>query len=600
MSTWSAPMQILNQRPRVLRWYHAGAMLFGDWGTSRLYVLGLAFYFNGQSSILFMMAMSVLLLALAWAYEVISAHFPDGGGAYSAAAEISRPLAVVGGLLLFADYVMTAALSAVAAFHYLGTRDPGAWAAVSIVGVGLLNLFGPIKAGAFAAVTSLIVISLSTVIGLSALPHLGQAVVSSPNGGLSHWWFGFTGIILAISGVEAIANMTGIMVLPVERTIRRSIWPVAVEIVLFNVLLMFAVQAIPLEVLGDGDARRAFTAHRDDMLSAVSRYYLGQNVASMASTGFAILLLSAVNTAVANLVSIQFRMAHDAELPAAFQTLNRWGMPPLPLVLAVIVPVATVLIAKDTVTLSQLYSLSVCLVIVVHLFACVVNRSLDLRLLQRASFAAMGVLLAATAVSVSYQNPRAILFVGTILAAGFGARWFARNREQVGEWLVSDRDFPLRVPRSQDAAQPEPAPVQPEPRLARRVLVATEGDTGLLRFAAEQAYSSSAELIVVFVRHIAVDVPPVGSQNAGLDHEALRVQSNVEQIAAAMNVPCRVIYATATDIGQTVLDIAVQQEVDTLLLGSSHRSRLWKILKGDVIQTVADQLPKSIRLIVQA
>ena len=31
------------ERPRELRWYHAAGMLFGDWGTSRLYVLGLAF-----------------------------------------------------------------------------------------------------------------------------------------------------------------------------------------------------------------------------------------------------------------------------------------------------------------------------------------------------------------------------------------------------------------------------------------------------------------------------------------------------------------------------------------------------------------------------
>jgi nucleotide-binding universal stress UspA family protein len=596
----SPHMQTLNQRPRVLRWYHAGAMLFGDWGTSRLYVLGLAFYFSGQSSILLMMAMSVLLLSLAWAYEIISAQFLDSGGAYSAAAEISRPLAVVGGLLLFADYVMTAALSAVAAFHYLGARDPGAWAAVSIAAIGVLNLFGPIRAGAFAAVTSLFVISLSAIIGVSALPYLGQAAIRSPTGGPGHWWFGFTGIILAISGVESIANMTGIMVTPVERTIRRSVWPVAVEIVLFNVLLMFAVQAIPLSVLGEGDAGRAFTAHRDDMLSAVSRYYLGQVFASVASVGFAVLLLSAVNTAVSNLVSIQFRMAHDAELPAAFQKLNRWGMPPLPLFLAVIVPVGIVLIAEDTVTLSQLYSLSVCLVIVLHLLACVANQSLDLKPVQRIAFAAIGVLLAAMAVSVSFQNPRALLFVTMILAAGFGARWFARHRERVGEWLVSDRDFPLRVPRQTESPPPEPQPVSPDPRPARRVLVATEGDTGLLRFAAEQAYSNAAELIVVFVRHIAVDVPPLGTKDAGLDHEALRVQSNVEQIAAAMNVPCRAIYATATDIGQTVLDIAIQQEVDTLILGSSHRGRLWKVLKGDVIQTVADQLPKSIRLIVQA
>jgi len=36
-------MLIEGQRPRELHWYHAAAMLFGDWGTSALNVLGLAF-----------------------------------------------------------------------------------------------------------------------------------------------------------------------------------------------------------------------------------------------------------------------------------------------------------------------------------------------------------------------------------------------------------------------------------------------------------------------------------------------------------------------------------------------------------------------------
>ena len=30
------------ERPRELKWYHAGAKLYGDWGTSKAYVLGIA------------------------------------------------------------------------------------------------------------------------------------------------------------------------------------------------------------------------------------------------------------------------------------------------------------------------------------------------------------------------------------------------------------------------------------------------------------------------------------------------------------------------------------------------------------------------------
>jgi len=40
--------------------------LFGDWGTSRLYVLGLAFAFMGHSSLWYMGAMSLLLIAVGW------------------------------------------------------------------------------------------------------------------------------------------------------------------------------------------------------------------------------------------------------------------------------------------------------------------------------------------------------------------------------------------------------------------------------------------------------------------------------------------------------------------------------------------------------
>ena len=43
-----------------------------------------------------------------------------GGGVYTAAKSRSRTLAVIGALLLFADYTVTASLSALEAFHYFG------------------------------------------------------------------------------------------------------------------------------------------------------------------------------------------------------------------------------------------------------------------------------------------------------------------------------------------------------------------------------------------------------------------------------------------------------------------------------------------------
>src|SRR5690349_873117 len=109
-----------SERPRNVGWLQAAGLLFGDWGTSRLYVLGLAFFFASRTSFWLICAMSLLILAVGWAYTHICRIYPDGGGVYTAAKQRSRVLAVIGALLLFADYTVTASLSAVDAFHYFG------------------------------------------------------------------------------------------------------------------------------------------------------------------------------------------------------------------------------------------------------------------------------------------------------------------------------------------------------------------------------------------------------------------------------------------------------------------------------------------------
>jgi K+ transporter len=108
------------ERPRNVTWKQAAGLLFGDWGTSRLYVLGIALFFAGRTSFWLILAMSVLIMAVAWGYTQICRIYPDGGGVYTAAKHKSRVLAVVGALLLFADYTVTASLSVLDAFHYFG------------------------------------------------------------------------------------------------------------------------------------------------------------------------------------------------------------------------------------------------------------------------------------------------------------------------------------------------------------------------------------------------------------------------------------------------------------------------------------------------
>ena len=132
-------------RPRDLKWYQAAALLYGDWGTSKAYVLGIAFVLAGHASWFFLGLMSILTAMIGICYMVICRISPDGGGVYSSVKNRSKLLAVFGALLLIADYTITASLSSLEAFHYFNFSHPQFWAIGAIVLIGLINWLGPAR-----------------------------------------------------------------------------------------------------------------------------------------------------------------------------------------------------------------------------------------------------------------------------------------------------------------------------------------------------------------------------------------------------------------------------------------------------------------------
>src|SRR6266496_2826653 len=126
---------VSTNRPRNVDAPRAAAILYGDWGTSKAYVLGLAFAVAGYSSFWLIAAMCVLTALVGVNYMVICRHYPDGGGVYASVRHRSEILSIVGAFLLVADYLVTAAISAMSAFQYLGQylgiSHPEWWAAAS-------------------------------------------------------------------------------------------------------------------------------------------------------------------------------------------------------------------------------------------------------------------------------------------------------------------------------------------------------------------------------------------------------------------------------------------------------------------------------------
>ena len=348
-------------RPRNVDWKRAAALLYGDWGTSKAYVIGLAFIAAGFASLPIILAVCVLTAVVAYNYIIVCAHFPDGGGVYSAARQQSRFLASTGALLLIANFIVTAALSGWAAVSYLGV--PSQYAPVATMGlvllVGVINYFGPKHSGSVSIWLAIPAVIMVAAIVLLSAPHLGPMQVGSPHANLGHTWVAFVGVILALSGVEAIANITGVMKPDpdstpehpkVTRTATKAILPVAAEVVFGTALLGWAMLSLPKDLAPE------LAAHKEDMLRYLAEVYgtmaagvaIGQVLSIIVGVVFGLLLISAVNTAIVALIGVVYMMAQDGESRGNCKNSIRMVCRPSPLIAAVALPILGFAVTKDS------------------------------------------------------------------------------------------------------------------------------------------------------------------------------------------------------------------------------------------------------------
>src|SRR5213592_4618616 len=160
-----------------------------------------------------------------------------------------------------------------------------------------------------------------------------------------------------------------------------------IEVCLFTALLGLAMHALGglQTVNGDVNAPGA-QGVRDYMLRYMGEMFvggalgpaLGHAFGIIVSIVFALLLLSATNTAIVDLIMIQFLMARDREMPSLFQRLNKWGVPSAGMLLATFVPMLLVIIVKDITDLTVLYSFGVVGAIATNLGATSADRNLSI------------------------------------------------------------------------------------------------------------------------------------------------------------------------------------------------------------------------------
>jgi nucleotide-binding universal stress UspA family protein len=291
-------------------------------------------------------------------------------------------------------------------------------------------------------------------------------------------------------------------------------------------------------------------------------------------------------------------------------------MPVLPLLLATAGCGTVLLAAPDVAQLAELYAIGVVGAVAINLGTCATNRTIVLKRFERWGMTGLAVLMVAVWLTIAVEKPHALVFAMSVTGAGLAARYLVKNPAQVRDWMMRDVSVPVVVPapisnRTSTLAAVLPKPVTPrEQRLesaglrgggpARsRILVATRGSLPLAQFAIEEAQIRNSELYVLFVRHLAVPLlDSAETVDVRADPEAQAFFAAVESDASSAGVDARYLYAVASQVAETILDFAATCGVDLLILGASQRGTLWRAMKGDVIESVAEHLPDRIRLLI--
>jgi len=617
-------------RPRNVDWKRAAALLYGDWGTSKAYVIGLAFLAAGFSSLPIILAVCAVTGLVGINYIVICRHFPDGGGVYSAARSQGRLLAVIGALLLLADLTVTAALSGWSALTYITSgAEHLMWVkllrehiALTTTGMllvmGLINYFGPKHSGTFAVVLALpTTIVVLVLVALSA-PHLTTHFLEPRHENLTTLWVQFVGVILALSGAETIANLTGVMKLDPGSTIEhprvareslKAIIPVAVEVVVGTALLGWAMLSLPnvlgktLGVTDVGQVTTILEQRSEDMLRFIGEQFatatfspwVGNIFGWIVGIVFFLLLLSAANTAIVAMIGLLYMMSRDREMPRQFRILNRHGVPIYPLVIAIGMPTIVLLLVGDFTALAGLYAIGVVGAITVNVGSCAFNRTVGFTWYDRVLFGVTFVILAFVELTLAHTKVDALQFVIVVLMGGLALRAYTLKRQGLTT-LTVHRDVAQMV-------TPElPATLRSRLVEGQKIMVAARGITPVLSFAIDEAQLRKATLCVLFVKEVAVYYTAAGTRLGRArweeDPEANAIMSLMLKLCGERNVNVVPLYAVSQDAAATIVDLCATMGVDFLVIGATQRTALTKLLRGSVVTNVAQHLPESIQLLI--
>ncbi|HLB34503.1 MAG TPA: universal stress protein, partial [Chthoniobacterales bacterium] len=389
---------------------------------------------------------------------------------------------------------------------------------------------------------------------------------------------------------------------------------------------------------------------RDYMLRYMGQVFIGHALGPVAGTvaawavsiTFGLLLLSAVNTAIIDLISISFLMSKDEELPPIFAKLNQFGVPNFSLVVMSLIPAALVVWVGDVSGLADLYAVGVVGAIATNLGATATDWRLPLLLRERILMLVTFGVLFAIEVTLFIEKPRARVFAVTILAIGLILRGLAREyslrkaakiKEKVDELSSLHGEIKNLPSLSTETAKNFVAPVLESSGMpytfqalhseipcsasasvtmkkdaqsidsqhstqhhGRPVLAAVRRLGKTLDFAVSETREGGKLLYVLFVREQPIIAPGDHKRKWQEDPEAKNIFESLKEKGLGESI--LLCYAVSDSPADTIADLASTIGAECVIIGASQRGALVNMLRGDMVTKLSKLTPEDMYLVV--
>ena len=606
------------RQTRQLNWFLAWAVVFCDIGTSVYYVPGILYGNVGDKTPFFILLTTLGFIPLALKYIEITWRNPEGGGVVTITTKAFGPMwGCLGGMLIITSYFLTAAISAVAGFHYVGSVLPFIdahiifLACLGLLALAILNIVGIRESATvalFMAVAALFVNIL--VIALSAkelsLHQWAQSWKTLSPGrdmSLHGLLIGFGAAWLAFSGLESISQLSPTMRFPLRRTTRWAMVAVIVTIVITSPLLsLLSINLLPSDI-------KATRSERFISELAVISGGFGLKLAVVVSAST--LLLFAANTAIIGAYHIFLALTNAGFLPRVISLRSTtFHSPHIAISIATFVPMGVILATRgELALLGEMYAFG--------LLGAFVFSSLSLDVIRwrlgRRDFGfwlgllTTGMVLVAWCVNL-VEKELATLFGGFLTATGMmvavGVRraWFIEALTRIP---FIERLQARAYRASEDLVEDElkglmtlQEAIEVKPLYSSSTLLALRGESSrLIREGIIRAKGKGeSALYCIYVEEwpglFAGDTPHMPNE------EGITTLTTALRAVRDKRIEIIPIWAVSHNAAEAIAKAAKELDVDAVIIGATRRSTFYHMLRGHVLKGLMKRLPRDCHLMV--